>query len=93
VENGVSTALASMDSAICTVANARSSVGSKLNELEALNNTGDSRKLQYAKALSDLQDLDYAQALSDLSQKKVILEAAQQSFVQTTGLSLFDYIR
>jgi flagellar hook-associated protein 3 FlgL len=93
VENGVSTALASMDSAISTVANARSSVGSKLNELEALNNTGDSRKLQYAKALSDLQDLDYAQALSDLSQKKVILEAAQQSFVQTTGLSLFDYIR
>lgn len=93
VSNGVATALTSMDSAISTVANTRSSVGSKLNELAALNETGDSRDLQYAQALSELQDLDYAQALSDLSQKKIILEAAQQSFVQTTGLSLFNYIR
>lgn len=93
VSNGIAAALSSMDSAISTVAITRSTGGSKLNELEALNNTGDSRDLQYAQALSDLQDLDYAQALSDLSQKKIILEAAQQSFVQTTGLSLFDYIR
>jgi len=93
VSNAVGTALTSMDSALSTVANARSTVGSKLNELGALNESGTSRDLQYAQALSDLQDLDYAQALSDLSQKKVILEAAQQSFVQTTGLSLFNYIR
>lgn len=93
VTNAVATALTSMDAAISTVANARSSVGTKLNEIDALNETGTSRDLQYAQALSELQDLDYAQALSDLSQKKIILEAAQKSFVQTTGLSLFDYIR
>lgn len=93
VTNAVATALGSMDSAISTVANARSSVGTRLNELGALNDSGTNRELQYAQALSDLQDLDYAQALSDLSQKKIILEAAQKSFVQTTGLSLFDYIR
>ncbi len=93
VSNAVATAIASVDSAISTTATARSSVGSKLNEIDALNESGDSRSLQYAQAISELQDLDYAQALSDLSQKKVILEAAQQSFVQTTGLSLFNYIR
>jgi flagellar hook-associated protein 3 FlgL len=93
VTNGVATALTSMDAAIDTVANARSSVGSRLNEIDALNESGLSRDLQYAQALSELQDLDYAQALSDLSQKKIILEAAQKSFVQTTGLSLFNYIR
>jgi len=93
VSNAVAAAITSVDSTISTVANARSSVGTKLNELDALNESGNSRDLQYAQALSDLQDLDYAQALSDLSQKKVILEAAQQSFVQTTGLSLFNYIR
>jgi flagellar hook-associated protein 3 FlgL len=92
VSNAVATALTSMDTAISTVANTRSAVGSKLNELDALTESGDSRELQYAKALSELVDLDYAQAISDLSQKKVVLEAAQQSFVKTTGLSLFNYI-
>lgn len=93
VSNAVATALASMDTAISTVANARSAVGTKLNELDALNESGDSRELQYAKALSELVDLDYAQAISDLSQRKVVLEAAQQSFIQVTGLSLFNFIR
>lgn len=93
VANGVAAALANLDTAISTVANVRSSVGTRLNEIDALNESGDSRKLQYAQALSELQDLDYAQALSDFSQKKIILEAAQQSFVQITGMSLFDYIR
>ncbi len=93
VTNGVAAALASMDTAISTVANVRSSVGTRLNEIDALNDSGASRNLQYAQALSELVDLDYAQAISDLSQQKVILEAAQQSFVQITGLSLFNYIR
>lgn len=93
VTNGVAAALVSMDTAISTVANVRSSVGTRLNEIDALNDSGASRDLQYAQALSELVDLDYAQAISDLSQRKVILEAAQQSFVQITGLSLFNYIR
>lgn len=93
VTSGVATALASIKTATTTVATVRSGVGTRLNEIDSLNETGASRDLQYAQALSQLQDLDYAQALSDLSQKQVILEAAQKSFVQTTGLSLFDYIR
>lgn len=93
VSNAVAAALTNMDTTISTVANTRSAVGTKLNELDALNESGDSRKLQYAQALSELVDLDYAQAISDLSQRKVVLEAAQQSFIQVTGLSLFNYIR
>jgi flagellar hook-associated protein 3 FlgL len=93
VTNAVAAALSSIDSAISTVNNTRSAVGTKLNELDALNESGESRKLQYAQALSELQDLDYAQALSDLSRQQTILEAAQKSFVQTTGLSLFNFIR
>lgn len=93
VSNAVAAALTSMDTAISTVANTRSAVGTKLNELDALNESGDSRELQYAQALSELVDLDYAQAISDLSQRKVVLEAAQQSFIQVTGLSLFNFIR
>lgn len=93
VTNGVAAALANMDTAISNVSNIRSSVGTRLNEIDALNDSGSSRELQYAQALSELVDLDYAQAISDLSQRKVVLEAAQQSFIQITGLSLFNYIR
>lgn len=93
VSSGVATALASIKNGITNVATIRSTVGHRMNELDALNTVGDSRELQYSQAISDIQDLDYAQALSDLSQKQVILEAAQKSFAKTTSLSLFDYIR
>jgi len=93
VQAGVATAISSIKTATNTVAAVWSSVGTRLNELDALNDVGSSRDLQYTEALSDLQDLDYAQALSDLTQKQTILEAAQKSFVTITGLSLFDFIR
>lgn len=93
VTAGVATALSSMDSAISNVAVIRSTVGSRLNEIDSLNDVGASRDLQYAQAMSALQDLDYAKALSDVSQKQSILEAAQKSFAATTGLSLFNFIK
>jgi flagellar hook-associated protein 3 FlgL len=42
--------------------------------------------------LSELQDLDYTQAVTQLSMQQVTLEAAQKSFVKTSGLSLFNFI-
>ena len=89
----VATAISSIKDANSNVALVRSSVGSKLNEIDALNDVGTSRDLQYAQSMSSLQDLDYAQALSDIAQKQTILEAAQKSFVKITSLSLFDFIR
>ena len=89
----VAAAISSIKDANSNVALVRSSVGSKLNEIDALNDVGTSRDIQYAQSLSSLQDLDYAQALSDVAQKQTILEAAQKSFVKITSLSLFDFIR
>ena len=89
----VAGAISSIKDANSNVALVRSSVGSKLNEIDALNDVGTSRDIQYAQSLSSLQDLDYAQALSDVAQKQTILEAAQKSFVKITSLSLFDFIR
>ncbi len=93
VQAGVATAISKVKTATDTVSNVWSSVGTRLNEIDALNDVGSNRDLEYAQTLSDLQDLDYAQALSDLTQKQTILEAAQKSFVKITGLSLFDFIR
>jgi flagellar hook-associated protein 3 FlgL len=93
VSAAITTALSGIQTATDTVAISRSAVGTKMNELDALNNVGESRNLEYTQALSSLQDLDYAQALSDVSQKQTILDAAQKSFVKITSLSLFDYVK
>lgn len=89
---GLNTLTGNLKSSLDNVLNIRANAGSKLNELDALDTAGDDRALQYAKNLSDLQELDYAKAVSDVSQQKIILEAAQQTFVKTAGLSLFNYI-
>lgn len=89
---GLANGIGSIQSGLDNVLNVRAAIGSKLSELDSLNNAGADRKLQYSASLSDLQDLDYAQALSDLSKNQTIMEAAQKSFVATTSLSLFDYI-
>ncbi len=90
--SGLATALGNLKSSVDNVLNVRASVGSKLNELDALDTSGSDRDLQYSKSLSDIQDTDYASALSDLAKQQTIMEAAQKSFVEVTGLSLFKFI-
>lgn len=86
---GLSTAIGNLQTASDNVLNVRADVGSKLNEIDALNLSGTDRDLQYSKTLSNLQDLDYASALSDFSKNQTIIDAAQKSFMATTSLSLF----
>lgn len=88
----LATANGDLDLALNNVLTVRASVGSRLQEIDALDNAGEDRKLQYSQTLSELQDLDYAQALTQLSQQQLTLEAAQKSFVKTSGLSLFNFL-
>jgi flagellar hook-associated protein 3 FlgL len=41
---------------------------------------------------SSIEDLDFAKAISAFEQSKIALQAAQQTFTQVQGLSLFNYI-
>lgn len=41
---------------------------------------------------SNIEDLDYAKAIAEFEQSKVVLQAAQQTFVQVKELSLFNFI-
>ncbi|MBI2307805.1 MAG: flagellar hook-associated protein FlgL [Rhodocyclales bacterium] len=81
-----------IDRALDNVSRVRADVGSRLKELESLTNTSEDVDLQYATSLSDLQDLDYAEAISQFTQQQVQLEAAQKSFAQISGLSLFSIL-
>lgn len=89
---GLGAANGKLQSSLNDVLTTRASIGSKFNELDALDLAGTDRDLQYTSTLSDLQDLDYAKALSDISKQKTILEAAQKSFITTTSLSLFNFM-
>lgn len=81
-----------VDRALDSVLSSRSSLGVRLNELDALQVSGDDLGVQYQQSLSALQDVDYTKALSDLSQQQVYLQAAQKSFAKVIGLSLFDFL-
>lgn len=83
---------ASLDQAIQHVVDSRAVVGARMAELESLTSLGEDLDVQYQSQISDLVDLDYAKAFTDLSKNQLQLQAAQQSFVKVTGLSLFNFI-
>lgn len=91
--NGLSSALLNLDRGLDNVLGVRAAVGTRLQEIDALQSVGEDLGLQYQQTLSQLRDVDYARALSELTRQQVYLEAAQKSFVKISGLSLFDYIR
>ncbi len=90
--NALGAQLTNIDQAIVNVGRVQATVGSRMNELDALANTSSDLDIQYQTTLEDLVGLDYYQAMSDFTMQKTALEAAQKSFVQISGLSLFDYL-
>lgn len=85
-------ALTNLDQSIDNILRVRAQVGSRMNEIESLGSLNEDLGLQYQQTLADLQDLDYAKAISDLMRKQTDLQAAQQSFVKISQLSLFNYL-
>lgn len=90
--NALSTINNHLDRTLDTISAVRSSIGARLNEIESLNDMGSTLGIQYTQTLSDLQDIDPVEAYSLFTQQQYTLQAAQQSFVQLTGLSLFNYL-
>jgi flagellar hook-associated protein 3 FlgL len=89
---GLNEAFASLNQDLSAVLGVRATMGSRLNELDALQSAGDQVGLQLKSTLSKIQDTDYTKAMTDLTQQKLILQAAQQSFAQISKLSLFNYM-
>ncbi|MDR2690027.1 MAG: flagellar hook-associated protein 3, partial [Azoarcus sp.] len=92
VIGGVEFIIGNIDAALETALRARAQIGSQLVELEQLKDFGSELDLEYASTLSRLQDVDYADAISRLTQQQTFLEAAQQSFMKVSGLSLFNFL-
>ncbi|MBL8390341.1 MAG: flagellar hook-associated protein FlgL [Candidatus Accumulibacter sp.] len=84
--------LGGIDQALAKAGQVQSSVGARLQTLEALSDSASVLDIQYQQTLSALVDVDYVQAISEFTREQVSLEAAQKSFVAISGLSLFKYL-
>lgn len=93
IQSQLSAALGDLDATQSKILNSRASIGSRLTELDALGTANADLNVQYSQILSDLQDTDYNKAISQLTQQQIGLQAAQKSFIQTSSLSLFNYIQ
>jgi flagellar hook-associated protein 3 FlgL len=91
LNNQVNAGMQSIDQAIGNILNVRTQVGSRLASIESQVDTNGSISLTYRETLGNIEDLDYAEALSRLSLEASTLEAAQQSFIRTQSLSLFNF--
>lgn len=90
--SGLNSALQNLDNGLDRVLTVQSSIGTRMQELDALDSTGQDLGQQYQQTLSQLQDVDYAKAISDLNRQQAYLEAAQKAFNKVTGLSVFNYL-
>jgi len=90
--NGIATGMLALDQASERVLEARARMGSHLKELDSLEALVSSGMLHDNERVSRLTDLDYAEAASRFAAQQTALEAAQQSYVRVTSLSLFDYL-
>lgn len=93
IRDAVAVALTNLDHGMVSVDQARGNIGARLNVIETTLTDNEDVALVNKGVQADLRELDYAEALSRLSMQTVVLEAAQQSYVKISGLSLFNIMR
>ncbi|HEU0197039.1 MAG TPA: flagellar hook-associated protein FlgL [Nevskiaceae bacterium] len=70
----------------------QASVGSRLNELTVMDTTASQQQVSDATQQSNLTGLDYAQAVSQYSLIQTGLQAAEKTFADMQGMSLFNVL-
>jgi flagellar hook-associated protein 3 FlgL len=93
IRDAVAEALTNLDHGMSTVDGVRGEIGARLNIIDSTRTDNEDVSLVNKGVQADLRELDYAEALSRLSFQSVILEAAQQSYVKISSLSLFNQLR
>jgi flagellar hook-associated protein 3 FlgL len=91
--NVVNRQIEGIDQALQGVSGVQASVGARINTLDQQKTSEGDLGVQYQGQISNLQDLDMASAIGQLNLQTVALQAAQQTYTQVQGMSLFDYLR
>lgn len=79
-----------LDAATDRVLEIRADVGTRMNSIDSARDMHEDMRLRLAEMRAEIVDLDFAEAVSRLAFESFVLEAAQQSFVRISGLSLFN---
>ena len=90
--NGLAAANNSIANALVNVSAVRTTIGSRLKEIDNLDIAGSDLKVKYTQTLKQLQEIDPVEAYSSFTQQQYTLEAARQSFIKISGLSLFNML-
>ncbi|MBL4574103.1 MAG: flagellar hook-associated protein FlgL [Gammaproteobacteria bacterium] len=92
LHNELAQGLGNLDQGLDHLGSIRAGIGSRLNNIESIQNINQDLKLQLETIVSKTQDLDYAEAISRFNLQLTSLQAAQQAFIKTSGLTLFQYL-
>lgn len=74
------------------ITSVRADVGVTLKAIDTQKNIHLDVEVMVETAAGAIENLDFAKAISDFEQQQLSLQAAQQTFSQIQGLSLFNYI-
>lgn len=85
--------LSDLDHDLDNISRVRSSVGARMNAIDDQSEINAGMNLQLQTVKSSIEDLDYAEAISQFQQQMAGLQAAQQTYIQVQGLSLFNFLR
>lgn len=89
LRNAMSSATQRIDANYNTVLTTRASIGTRMNEIEALDASGEQRRLDFRSEISAIEDVDFYEASTELTMRGMALEAASLAFKKIQGLSLF----
>jgi flagellar hook-associated protein 3 FlgL len=86
------TALTNLTSVISNITTVNAQVGARNQEITSIEPTVSSLSTQYANEISRVDAVDLNEAAVRLKLQQTTLQAAQQTFVSSSKLSLFNYI-
>lgn len=92
LSNSLVAALQNINNSLEHVLTKQAAIGARMNEIDSLESVGVDQNIQFEKLLSNLQDADLSEVISNFQRQQLYLQAAQQSYVKISGLSLFNYI-
>jgi flagellar hook-associated protein 3 FlgL len=93
LQNLLADSVINLDNARDKILEVRSQIGGRLNTVESVNKLHDTVNFNNTETLSRLRDVDFAEATSRLAMESFVLEAAQQSYVKISRLSLMSFLR
>jgi flagellar hook-associated protein 3 FlgL len=92
LHNSINQQLSALDQALGNIINKQAGVGSRLTAISSQQSLQQDWGTQLKSAQSKIQDVDYASAISQYQLQLTGLEAAQKTYTQVQGLSLFKYL-